>query len=182
MSAPPGGRWLICALLLGLGCGEDRPAVTPPELLGMDADQVVVNLEHRMTREGVVRGHLVADSAYIYRSEARIRLRTLRIGFFGDGGSEMSVLTAEHGTYDLGSGDMLVHGDVTVTDEALDRRLTTERLRFDAAADQLVGDTAFVMTQGSSTTRGESFTSDPQMSVVDMEGPTLTKPGVAPID
>lgn len=179
-------RWIVvgaiaCSLLFA-GCGDERAAVTPPELLGLDADQVVVGLEHRMTREGVVKAHLTADSAYVYRDEARIRLRTLRIGFFGDDGTEMSVLTAEHGTYDLGTGDMNANGNVIVTDEAQGRRLMTERLTFDAAADQLVGDTAFVMTQGSSTTRGESFTSDPRMSVIDMEGPTLTTPGVAPID
>ena len=178
------GRALIAVLVSAtvLACGDERAAVTPPELLGLDADQIIVGLEHRMTREGVAKAHLVADSAYIYRNEARVRLRRLRIGFFGEDGQEMSVLTAEHGTYDLGTGDMVASGDVIVTDEAVGRELRTERLRFDAAADQLVGDTAFVMTQGSSTTRGDGFTSDPRMSVVDMEGPTLTTPGARPID
>ena len=174
-------RGLLSCLLV-LACGEERSSVTPPELLSMDADQVIVGLEHRRAREGVQRAHLVAASASIYRSEARVRLRELRIGFYGEGGVEMSVLTAEHGTYDLGTGDMVAHGNVIVTDEAAGRRLRTERLRFDAAADQLVGDTAFVMTQGSSTTRGDGFTSDPQMNVVDMEGPLLTTPGARPID
>lgn len=173
---------LLACGLATVSCGEEKGAVAPPELFGLDADQVIVGLEHRMTRDGVLKARLNADTAYVYRSDARIRLRNLEIGFFGEDGTEMSVLTADHGTYDIGTDDMVAHGNVVVVDQVEDRRLETERLRFDKAADQLVGDTAFVMTQGSSTTRGDSFTSDPNMNIIDMAGPTLTTPGVAPID
>lgn len=173
----------ILAVALATGaCGEDKDPATTPELSGLDADQVIVGLDHRMTRDGVLKAHLTADTAYIYRSDPRIRLRTLQIGFFAEDGTQTSVLSADHGTYDIATKDMLAHGNVVVVDEVTDRRLETERLRFDSAADQLIGDTAFVMTQGSSTTRGDSFTSDPDMSVVDIIGPTLTTPGVGSID
>ncbi|MFQ5746468.1 MAG: LPS export ABC transporter periplasmic protein LptC [Gemmatimonadota bacterium] len=170
----------VLTLLLGLAAcrgGEDVD-VASPELLGLRADQVMVGLEHFMTREGVRRAHLLADTARFFPDESRIQLRGLRITFFNAGGEPQSTLRAREGVYDTETTDMEASGDVVVVNESAGRRLETARIAYDVEDDVLRGDTTFVFRRGESTTRGSSFVSDPSMDRVRLSRPQVVTPGV----
>jgi LPS export ABC transporter protein LptC len=178
----PGAVAVWAVVAAAGGCGSDRSGeLASEELLGLVADQVMIDLEHYMTREGVRRALLVADTAFTYQDEERLRLRNLEVTFFGDAGEAEGVLTARTGVYELESGDFTVEGDVAVVDESQGKRLVTERLRYLAIADSLYGDTSFAFYRGNAEMRGTSFVSDPGMENIQAEAPSMVVPDVQPI-
>lgn len=155
---------LVPVVAVVLACAEEEPASTVGlELLNQGADQVMVTVHHFMTREGVRRGALRADTAYMMDDEATVELRNIHLVFYDETGAEESVLTAEEGSYHMQSGDMSASGRVEVVQSDGSQRLETEQLAYDAAADRLRGDQPFVFTQGTRVTRGNSFESDPSL-------------------
>ena len=167
-------------LLVGAGaCSSPQPGeIASEELLGLEADQVMVKLETSMTREGLRRAHLLADTGYTYQDEARLNLRDLEITFFADGGQPEGVLTAVSGVYELESGDISVEGRVVVVDAIEGKRLTTEKLRYVAASDSLYGDTVFTFFRGNAEMRGSSFVSDPGLDNIRAVSPSVVVPDV----
>lgn len=181
MRCRAGGSLSVLALIASgaAACGSPQPGeIASEELLELEADQVMVDLETYMTREGLRRAHLLADTAYTYQDEARLRLRDLEITFYGDAGQVDGVLTAASGIYQLESGDISVEGKVVVVDATEGKRLTTEKLRYVATADSLYGDTAFVFYRGNAEMRGTSFVSDPGMDNIRAVSPSVIVPDV----
>ncbi|HKK08819.1 MAG TPA: LPS export ABC transporter periplasmic protein LptC, partial [Gemmatimonadota bacterium] len=159
----------LAALLVALtaACGEkEKVDVASPDLLDLDADQVMVGVEHTMTREGVRRAHLEADTAYFLQNGSVAHFRRYRIDFFDGAGARRSTLTAVDGLYDMKSGDMNAKGDVVVVDSAGHQRLETSALQYDAGADRLRSDTAFVLYRQRDTIRGGGFVTDPSLDTV----------------
>ncbi len=155
---------VVAGGFVALGCGgEDLPDTVGLELLAEGADQVMVSVQHFMTREGIRRATVRADTAYVMDDESTIELRHVRLVFFDGEGGEESVLTADGGSYHIQSGDMNAEGNVVVVQSDGTQRLETEQLSYDAAADELRSETPFVFTQPDRVIRGSSFVSDPSL-------------------
>ena len=169
---------LAVVLLAGAAaCGGDHGVdVASPDLLQLDADQVMVGVEHTMTRDGVRRAHLRADTAYFLQNGSVAHFRRYRIDFFDGAGDRRSTLTAVDGLYDMKSGDMTASDDVVVVDSTGGQRLLTSRLRFDASTDRLRGDTTFVLYRGRDTLRGRGFVTDPGLDTVRVTRPAAVSP------
>lgn len=166
------------ALCLALGCGEEEPE---PELAGpdfeeMDADQVMVEVEHYMTREGVRSAHLVADTVYLMDEGSSARLRKYTVDFYDARGDRTSVLTAEDGVYDMQTGDMQASDDVVVVDPDGTRQLTTESLRYDADDRMLESDVDFTFVRGRDTLQGTGFVTDPGLDSLTTRRPAVISP------
>lgn len=164
---------LIGLVAAASACGNETTtpsAVT--DASGLPADNVILGVEHNMTREGIRTGVLNSDTAYLYESSRRMDLRGVRIRFFGDTGVETGTLTSTTGEYDIGTGSFLARGDVVLLTDGPDgeRRLETEELHYDVENDRLWSDVAFVMREGGSTTRGTSFQSDSQFRTWSVTG------------
>ncbi len=160
------------------GCHEENERELASEtLLGLEADQVLVGVEMNLTRNGVLRGVLVADTAFSFQEEGRLELRNLVITFFGETGTKQGVLTGREGEYDFETGDVDVSGAVEVTEAIGAKRLVTERLRYLAAPDSLYGDTAFVLYRPGLEMRGDSFVSDAQLENVLSLNPSFVSQG-----
>lgn len=156
MTAPRGPWWLGLGAVLA--CNGARPTAT---VTAADtADQILVGMSHYVTRAGVTRAHVEADTAYFYSPTQSAELRRVRITFYDVRGTESSTLTAREGTYHWRTGDMEGRGDVVVvtTDG---RRLRTEVLRYNQARDEVSSDRPFVFDGPSRHIEGEAFTSDP---------------------
>lgn len=171
-------RSLAAVLLVAAAaCGGDRKVdVASPDLLQLDADQVMVGVEHTMTRDGVRRAHLQADTAYFLQNGSVAHFRRYRIDFFDGAGDRRSTLTAVDGVYDMKSGDMTATDDVVVVDSTGGQRLLTSRLHFDASTDRLRGDTTFVLYRGQDTLRGRGFVTDPGLDTVRVTRPAAVSP------
>lgn len=171
------GRGLLLASVLVAACGgEEDVEVAGPELLRLGADQVMVEVEHYLTREGVRRAHLRADTLYFLEEGSRVHLRHYTVDFFDEEGRSRSILSARDGLYDLRTGDMEATDSVVVVDAEESQRLRTERLDYDAAADRLRSEVPFVLIQGRDTTRGEGFVTDPGLDSLQVTGPSFVSP------
>lgn len=159
---------LLPAAVAGLvACGGDEPVETVgPEVLGLGADQVLVDMEHYMTRGGLRRAHLVADTAYFLRDDTRVRIIPVELTFYDTEGLVASELTAREGLYDLETNDMEAMGDVVVVDRREQQRLLTEELEYVAAEDRLRSDREFVLYRGDTVLRGTGFVTDPALDTV----------------
>lgn len=167
-------RLLLLALVLAAGgCREDDTAPTAgPDLQAMDADQVIIGMEHLLTRDGLRRAHLEADTAWFLQDSSLVKMRPLQATFYDGAGREVSDLTASEGLYDMRSGDMEAIGRVVVRSRGEFQRLETERLRYGAQEDLLRTDTSFVLYKEGSTITGRALVSDPALDSTRVERPT----------
>lgn len=165
------GLLLLGALALG-ACRADEPVRTAgSELLGLGADQVLIGMEHFMTREGLRRAHVQADTAFFFQDSSKVRLRPVDVVFFDTQGGELSHLTAAEGVYDLRTNDMEVRGRVVMLSRREFQRLETEHLRYDSREDKIRGDVDFVLYRENTVIRGTGLVSDPGL-----ESTRVTRP------
>ncbi len=149
------------------GCGSEDPVETAgPEFLRLGADQVLVDMEHFMSRSGLRRAHLVADTAYFLRDDTRVRVVPVDLTFYDQDGRVTSQLTAREGYYDMQRNDMEAFGGVVLLDRREGQRLVTEELEYDAVADRLRSDRAFTLYRGDTVLRGRGFETDPALDTV----------------
>lgn len=170
---------VLLVAALAAGCGEDpAPELAGPPFQELEADQVMVDVEHYMTREGVRRAHLRADTVYFLDEGTTAHLRHFTVDFFGETGATTSVLSARDGRYRLQSGDMEASEDVRVVDEDESQRLRTERLTYDSETGELRSDVDFVLVQGRDTIRGVGFVTDPGLDSLTIRRPGAVLPPV----
>lgn len=171
----PAGAGVLLGILAGVtSCApDDAPPTAGPEVLREGVDMVIVGMDHYLTRVGVRRARLLADTAE-YVSENEIHLHPLELLFFDDDGREVSVLTADYGVFDEVSENMEATGNVVVLDRQDDRKLDTEHIRYIKEDDRLYGDSAFVMesNSGRTTTEGDRFEADPGLDNVVIDRPS----------
>lgn len=180
MSPVPPFRLLGLLLLAGLGaaaCGEEpAPEPSGPDFGELEADQVMVEVEHYMTREGVRRAHLTADTVYLLDEGSTARLRHFTVDFFGEQGDRTSVLRAVDGLYEMQTGDMRARRNVRVVDADEAQRLRTEELIYDASSGDLRSEAEFVLLRGRDTIRGTGFVTDPGLDSLRTMRPSMVSP------
>lgn len=164
-------HWSLVATILILTACEDtgvRPTTTvqAPD----SADQVLEGFSHYVTNEGVRRSRVQADTAFYYEATQITELRNVKVVFFDLKGEEGSTLTARRGTYRWQDGSMNATGNVVVVTPD-GRRLTTESLRYDNAANQIMTDQQFSFDRGAEHLEGNSFRSDPDFKNVVTDRP-----------
>lgn len=114
-----------------------------------------------LTASGVRRGELEADTVMGFDEATRYELRPVRVRFYSMAGLSTATLTAREGTYQPAPGVMEARGNVVIVADTGGRRLETERLRYDAASDEISSDTAFVATAPGRRLSGDGFVADP---------------------
>lgn len=171
------GTLVLAGGLAASGCGEEQPPEpSGPDFAALEADQVMVDVEHFMTREGVRRAHLEADTIYLLDEGSTAHLRHFTVDFFGDEGERTSVLTAVDGLYDMQRGDMRAREEVRVVDAEESQRLRTEELVYEAASGKLKSEVDFVLLRGRDTIRGTGFVTDPGLDSLVTRRPSVVSP------
>jgi len=152
------------------GC-EDTGARPTTTIQAPDsADQVLEGFSHYVTNEGIRRSRVEADTAYFYEGTQITNLANPKVTFYDLKGAESSTLTAKRGVYRWQDGSMEANDNVVVV--APDgRRLTTERLRYDNATNQISTDRHFTFDRGEEHLEGNSFRSDPDFRNVVTDRP-----------
>lgn len=154
---------VAAALAAASGCGSQSttPAVITDES-GVPADNVILGVEHNMSKDGIRTGVLNSDTAYLFESTRKMDLRGVSLQFYADNGASSGNLTSLTGEYDIANGSFVARGDVllVIGGPNGDRRVETEELHYDVTTDRLWSEVPFVMRDASGTTRGSSFRSD----------------------
>ena len=130
------------------------------------ADQVLLDMSHFVTNDGVVRARVRADTAYFYQPTQIAEMRDVHITFYDTDGRETSTMTAREGTYHWQSGDMEGRGNVVVVGASDGRTLRSEVMRYRQVANQVSSDKPFVFDGPGRHIEGEGFTSDPEFRSV----------------
>ena len=173
----------VALLIACWGCGQDQAATgQAPSIFAERADQVMLGVEHYLTRNGVRTGRVLADTAYTYEDASQVDLRGLRIEFFDESGADDGVLTSLSGLYDLQSGDLTVRGQVVIDgrlDEGPPSRLETDSLVYTAADDHLTTDASWVLSHGDgSVERGVGLITDSSLESIETSDWSVSTPGV----
>ncbi|HET7274321.1 MAG TPA: LPS export ABC transporter periplasmic protein LptC [Longimicrobiaceae bacterium] len=147
------------ATLLLAACQQDSTAPIGADASEMPADQIVYELQHTMTENGIRKAELAADTAYLHENQERWDLIGVSASFFDESGRESGHLTSETGEYNSSTGDFIARGNVVlVTQEAEGpREIRTEELYYEMSGDELWSGEPVVITQDGRTTRGTSF-------------------------
>ena len=172
-------RLSLLPLFVACGSGDAPPTASEPLPEGVDT--AVRGMRTFVTRDGVRRAVVEADTAE-WREDNEIHLRRMTLTFFDPNGLESTEVTAEFGVFHQLTGDLEAERRVVVEDRVDDQRLETERLRYRNADGRLLGDTTFQFVDPGEglTLDGTAFESDPALdSVVVMNNEGEMLPVVA---
>ena len=166
------GRALAALLTASvLAACEDTGAKPTTTVQASDsADQVLEGFSHYVTRDGIRRSRVEADTAFFYEGTQVTQLKNVRVVFFDIQGTEGSTLTAKRGTYRWQDGSMEANDKVLVVSPD-GRRLTTEALKYDNGSNTISTNVHFAFDRGSEHLEGNSFRSDPDFKNVVTDRP-----------
>ncbi|MCZ0934524.1 MAG: hypothetical protein OXJ54_05010 [Gemmatimonadetes bacterium] len=171
----------VSLLPFSAACGSDDGPPTAGEPLPQGVDTAVRGMRTFVTRDGIRRALVEADTAE-WRVGSQIHLRRMTLTFFDPSGLETTEVTALGGIFFQLTGDLEAEEQVVVEDRLDDQRLETERLVYRHVEGRLYGDTAFRLlhdTEGL-TLQGTGFESDPALdSVIVLNQEGEMRPGVA---
>ncbi|MGN6391446.1 MAG: LPS export ABC transporter periplasmic protein LptC [Gemmatimonadales bacterium] len=137
------------------------------------ADQVLEGFSHYVTKDGVRRSQVQADTAFFYENTQVTQLRKVRVIFYDLDGQESSTLTAKRGTYRWQDGSMEANGNVVVISPD-GRKLATESLKYDNGTNTISTNVHFTFDRGTEHLEGNSFKSDPDFKNVVTDRPRGT--------
>ena len=159
--------------VLSVSCEESGARPTTTVVATDSADQVLEGFSHYVTKDGVRRSRVEADTAYFYENTQITQLKKIRVVFFDLQGDESSTLTAKGGTYRWQDGSMEAGGNVVVVSPD-GRRLATETLKYDNPSNTISTNVHFTFDRGTEHLEGNSFRSDPDFRNVVTDRPRGT--------
>jgi LPS export ABC transporter protein LptC len=165
--------WSLCLLLAAsvlAACEETGAKPTTTVQATDSADQVLEGFSHYVTRDGIRRSRVEADTAFFYEGTQVTQLKNVRVVFFDVQGTEGSTLTAKRGTYRWQDGSMEANDKVLVVSPD-GRRLTTEALKYDNGTNTISTNVRFAFDRGGEHLEGNSFRSDPDFKNVVTDRP-----------
>ncbi|MEP6779546.1 MAG: LPS export ABC transporter periplasmic protein LptC [Gemmatimonadaceae bacterium] len=151
-----------------LACkGKPAPIVTKKIVLPDSAEQVIFGMSVVLTDNGVNKGRLLADTAFMYNeaSGKRLELKRVNFTFFTPTGADDGTMTAREGTYSERLNRLEGRGSVVIIRKD-GNHLESPQLVFDNARNQIFSDSSFSLTQPreKKTITGIGFESDPKLN------------------
>lgn len=125
------------------------------------ADQTLFKVRHIITRDGVQKSLVEADTAYYYEASNTFELRVVTVTFYDKDGAKTSTLTSNEGTYQTMTGVMEGRGNVVVRSTDGTRTLKSEELRYEPGKNEISSTVFYTYDQGGNHLEGDGFTSDP---------------------
>jgi LPS export ABC transporter protein LptC len=152
---------IVLAVVFASGCNDTGAR---PGVLGTaadTADQTLIKVRHFITRDGVQKSLVEADTAYYYEASQSFELRVVTVTFYDADGAPTSTLTSNEGTYQTMTGAMQGRGNVVVVSADKTRTLRSQTLKYDPGKNEISTDQPYSYDQGGNHLEGTGFTSDP---------------------
>lgn len=155
---------LAATVLAASACSRKTPPPVAATATDADtAEQVLYGVQTVLSQQGVRRGTLVADTAFVFNDQTRFLFHHPRATFTKEDGAPNGTMVADRGLYDTRSQVLEGWGHVVIT--TVDgKRLASPHLRFDQIANIVSSDTTFSLTDGNRRQDGTGFESDPQLN------------------
>lgn len=148
---------------IAAACNKPSPPPVSRNATADSADQVMMGVRTLVTNQGVQRGELFADTAYVFDDNSRFEFRNVRTTFNTATGVKDGVMRAKRARYDIRNGVLEGFGDVEiVTNDG--RKLTSQHLRYDQGRNLVASDSAYTLREGTTVQRGVGFEADPQLN------------------
>lgn len=154
---------LSALLLAGLAACGDRSAIpaTTGEAVALPCDNQIEELTHTMTVNGVREAWLQADEACLWENADTIVVERFRLVLHDQGtGIEKATVTGQSGVLDLRTRRMRATGNAVLIIPAQGRRIESEQLLYDPAANLMRSDTTTFMYLPDRIIEGSGFESD----------------------
>lgn len=162
---------MVLVAFATVACGEVTEApIADPDLLDLEADNVIFGMSSYLTTNGIREGLIQADTAYMYVDSAHVDLRGMTIVFHAEDGTPRATVTGRTGEWEQERDIMVARGDVLLVLHEDGREIRTEELHYDAYGDRIWSDSATTQTLPDGTvTRGSSFESDLEFEDIRIE-------------
>jgi LPS export ABC transporter protein LptC len=171
---------LTVSILL-VGCGEEDAApIASPELLDAGAESVIYEMVTLLTTNGIQEARVEADTAFSYPDSSVYSLRNPTLIMYTPQGVERARVVAERGRLNLSTKELVARGNVVLTIPEGERRVESQELNYDPDGDKIWSDSASVMWEGTTVTRGESFESDLDFRRAVVLNGSITQTGETP--
>ena len=141
-----------------------QPPVVGEAALADSAEQVLWDIHQFLTENGVKRGDLYADTAFVFNDQTKFVLRRVRGEFTTETGTPNGTMKGDRGIYNLRSKTLEGFGNVVITSTD-GKSLKSPHLKDVETTNTVSSDSAFVMRKATETQRGVGFTSDPNLKV-----------------
>ena len=156
---------LVC--VSAFACKEKAaPIVAKKIVLPDSAEQVIFGMSVILTDNGVNKGRLLADTAFMYNepSGKRLELKRVNFTFFTPTGADDGTMASREGTYSERLNRLEGRGSVVIIRKD-GNRLDSPQLVFDNARNQIFSDSTFTLVQPrKQTLSGIGFESDPKLT------------------
>jgi LPS export ABC transporter protein LptC len=156
---------LAVAATMGACKPKAAPIVTKKLVLPDSAEQVVFGFDVFLTTNGINKGRLLSDTAFMYSegNGKRAELRRVNATFYTALGADDGAMSSRAGTYNERLSRLEGRGNVIVTRKD-GSRLTSPQLVYDNARNQIFSDSSFVLNQPARQLTGIGFDSDPKFT------------------
>lgn len=148
-------------------CKEKAAPLAAKKLMLPDsAEQMIFGFRVVLTTDGVKKGLMLADTAYLYQEAGSVRaeLRRVNVTFYTPEGVEDGTMTGKEGTWMEALKRVEGRGNVIILRKD-GNRLESPQLVYDNARNQIFSDSNFVLTRpGKLGSSGTGFESDPKLT------------------
>lgn len=140
----------------------------------LPADQVLTNVTHNMTIDGVRNAKLLSDTALIFNDSASMQLRGVDLDLFTETGTVRAHLTSETGELNTDTNRMVARGSVVLVVQGPNgRTVRTEELFYDPQQKRIWSTVRTCDTpRGGGQRCGASFESDDQFQNFRIDRPS----------
>jgi LPS export ABC transporter protein LptC len=153
-----GAAFALAALAAGACNDNKQPPVTEGRSAADSADQVLFGANFLLTTNGVQRGDLTADTAYVLEETTRFDLRHAHVNFTSESGAPEGTMDAKKGMYSTRTQILEGWGDVLI--KLVDgRTLRSPHVIYNQISHIISSDTNYTITRGTDTYTGIGFTS-----------------------
>ena len=151
-----------------IACAESESPGSEVDYPETTADYIGEAVSTDVREAGALRARVYGDSVYTWEESNRMVLVPVVVQLFDRDGAPTGRLTADRGELNTLTQAMSATGNVVMVSADETRRIRTERLRYDPAADRIWSEMETTMTDGDVTLTGSGFEADAGFTRVEL--------------
>jgi LPS export ABC transporter protein LptC len=148
------------ALVALVACKDTKqPPVVAGPTIADSADQIFLGMRSVLSTNGIQRGELTADTAYVLEDQTKFDLRNAHVVFTTESGAPQGTMDAKRGVYSTRTQVLEGWGDVVV--KLVDgRSLKSPHVTYNQLTHMIASDTSYTIAGAQGTQYGIGFTSN----------------------
>jgi LPS export ABC transporter protein LptC len=167
--------WVAGVTVLLAACGRTQ-APTDAEFRELPADQIMVDVIHTPTSDGIRSALGKYDTVYVFEDSTKLHLKGVNLEMFDGTGRKSATLTSTTGQLNTDTQAMVARGNVHLVTHD-NRIIETEELHYDPTSRRIWSDVATTQRYQGDVLRVDGFKSDDQFNKIEFIGAQGRLPG-----